>query len=202
VSVIDLLGWLAAVFSATLSLPQAVRTAVTGSVAGLSQVTWQMATIAGMAWAGHGVVVGVPQLLWPNVVMVVTSGVVLAQITVKRRLPVVRVWAPVFALGALAIGCDVVLGPVAFAVLAFIPGAVGQLTQLRDTRNAADTSGISMVGLLMQFFTQVAWLSYALPAGELAVICVATPMGVLALANVLALQVRRRVAPVREPVAV
>jgi uncharacterized protein with PQ loop repeat len=150
------------------------------------------------------VLVGKAQIIWPNILLAGLSAFVLTQIVRVRGLDPVRVWVPALGLGVLAVGVDVVLGPVAFAVVAFIPGAVGQLTQLRDTRRARDTSGISMGFLGMTLATQLAWLTYAVPSAELAVICVATPMAVLSAANVAALWHRRRarVAEARPAVAV
>jgi hypothetical protein len=114
----------------------------------------------------------------------------------------VRSWAPSIAFGALCVAADLYLGPVAFAVIVFIPGAVGQVTQLRGTLRAIDTSGVSMGFLGMTLLTQLAWLSFAIPSGELAVLCVATPMAVLAAGNVVVLRQRRRaVAAMPAPVA-
>ena len=203
-SLVELIGWFAALCSATLALPQAVRTVRRRTVAGLSQVTWQMNTAAGIGWTGHGLLVGKAQLIWPNVLLALTSAFVLWQIVVARRLPVASTWLPAIGFGAASIAADVVLGPVAFAVLAFIPGALGQLTQLRDTRRATDTSGVSMGFLGMTLLTQLSWLTFAIPSGELAVLCVATPMAVLSAANVATLWQRRHAAaaqPQREPTA-
>ncbi len=199
-SLVDLVGWFAALCSATLALPQVVRIARTRTVAGLSQVTWQMNTAAGIAWTGHGLLVGKAQLIWPNVLLGLTSALVLWQIIAARRLPPARTWVPPLALGVASVAADLVLGPVAFAVLAFIPGALGQLTQLRDTRRATDTSGVSMGFLGMTLLTQLSWLTFAIPSGELAVLCVATPMAVLAASNVIALWRRRAVDARPEPV--
>ena len=192
-SLVDLVGWFAALCSATLAVPQLVRIAGTRTVAGLSQVTWQMNTAAGIGWTGHGLLVGKAQLIWPNVLLGLTSAQVLWQIVAARRLPLARTWLPAIALGMMSVAADVVLGPLAFAVLAFIPGALGQLTQLRDTRRATDTSGVSMGFLAMSLLTQLSWLTFAIPSGELAVLCVAAPMAVLAASNVIALWQRRRV---------
>jgi uncharacterized protein with PQ loop repeat len=193
VSLVDLVGWFAALCSATLAVPQLVRIVGTRTVAGLSQVTWQMNTAAGIGWTGHGLLVGKAQLIWPNVLLGLTSSLVLWQIVAALRLPLARTWLPAIALGMTSVAADVVLGPLAFAVLAFIPGALGQLTQLRDTRRATDTSGVSMGFLAMSLLTQLSWLTFAIPSGELAVLCVAAPMAVLAASNVIALWQRRRV---------
>lgn len=191
-SIVDAIGWLAALSSATLALPQGVRIAVTRSVAGVSVVMWQTTLTAGLAWSGHGLHTALPQIIWPNLLLALTSAGVLAQLTRARRLPVLRTWAlPVLAAG-LAIAADLAFGPVAFAVLAFAPAALGQANQLREIRRAPDTQGVSMVGLMLNLGNQILWLGFAVPSGETAVICVATPMALLAALSIGALSMRRR----------
>jgi uncharacterized protein with PQ loop repeat len=200
VSVVDAVGWLAALSSASLALPQGLKIAVSRSVAGVSTLTWQTMLIAGLAWTCHGLLTGTPQIIWPNTLLAVTSGWVLWQLCRARRLRPIITFAIPVAVAALAFGADLVLGPVAFAAVAFVPGAVGQTSQLRAILRSADTSGVSMVGLLMNLVNQILWLGYAVPAGEVAVMCVAFPIGVLIAASIASLQYRRtRPAPVPQP---
>lgn len=201
-SVVDAIGWLAALSSASLAVPQGVRIAVTRSVAGVSTVTWQTMLIAGAAWFCHGLLTGIPQIIWPNALLALTSAWVLWQLCRARRLPLVRTFAVPLVVAALAFGADVALGPVAFAAVAFVPGAIGQTSQLREILRSPDTRGVSMVGLLMNLANQVLWLGYAVPAGELAVICVAIPIGVLVAVSIVLLHQRRtRTGAVPTPLA-
>jgi uncharacterized protein with PQ loop repeat len=191
VSVVDAVGWIAAISSASLAVPQGARIAMTRSVAGVSTVTWQTMLIAGLAWTAHGLLTGIPQIIWPNALLAVTSGWVLAQLCRARRLPLVQTWSIPVAVAALAFVADLGLGPVAYAAVAFVPGAIGQISQLREIVRTADPAGVSMVGLLMSLANQVLWFGYAVPAGEVAVLCVCTPIGVLVTASIVALQRRR-----------
>ncbi len=190
-SVVDAVGWIAALSSASLAVPQGMRIAVTRSVAGVSTVAWQTMLIAGLAWTSHGLLNGTPQIIWPNALLAVTSAWVLWQLGVARRLPWARTWALPVAVAGLAFAADLSLGPIGFAAVAFVPGAIGQLCQLREILGTPDPAGVSMVGLVLSLANQVLWLGYALPAREIAVLCVCLPIGVLVTASVIALRRRR-----------
>ena len=191
-SVVDAVGWIAALSSASLAVPQGMRIALTRSVAGVSTIAWQTMLIAGLAWTSHGLLTGTPQIIWPNALLAVTSAWVLAQLCRARRLPLLRTWSIPVAVAALAFAADLGLGPVAYAAVAFVPGAIGQISQLREILRTPDPAGVSMVGLVMSLANQLLWFGYALPAGEIAVLCVCTPIGVLVSASILALHRRRR----------
>lgn len=191
-SVVDAVGWIAALSSASLAVPQGARIAMTRSVAGVSTVAWQTMLIAGIAWTAHGLLHGTPQIIWPNALLAITSAWVLWQLTVARRLPILRTWSVPVAVAALAFGADVAFGPLAYAAVAFVPGAIGQFSQLRAILRVTDPSGVSMVALAANLLNQVLWFGYALPAHEVAVLAVCTPMAFLVTASIAALWVRRR----------
>lgn len=190
-SVVDVVGWIAAASSASLAIPQGVRIARLRSVAGLSTLSWQSLLLAGVAWTAHGLLYGTQQIIWPNVLLALTSAWVLWQITAARKLSVMRTWAPPLAYALIAFGMDALIGQLAFGVMAFIPGAIGQSAQLREILHVPDLSGVSMVVQVMGFSNQVLWFSFALPAGDLSVVSVSVPMGVLYGITVIALVVRR-----------
>lgn len=190
-SVVDAVGWIAALSGAALAVPQGVRIAVARSVAGISVLTWQTMFVAGLAWTGHGLLTGTPQIIWTNVLFTITSAWVVRQLRRARRLPAPRTWGIPLAVAALAVGVDVWLGPVAYAAVIFVPGAIGQVAQLREILRARDAMGVSLAGLAMNLANQLLWLAYALPAGETAVVCVSIPTGMLVAANTLALHRRR-----------
>jgi len=191
-AIVDFLGWTAAGFSAALALPQVVRIWRTGSVAGLSLLTWQMVFLAGVGWTVHGFVVERAQVIVPNILLALAAGVVLWQIGRARRLTLVGTWALPLAIAATASLAEATIGPVAFAVIMFIPAAVGQFAQIREIRAADDVSGVSLPTLLINLGSQFVWLSYAVPTGETAIIWVAIPLAVLMSLVVGALLLRRR----------
>ncbi len=191
-SVVDMVGWIAALSSASLAVPQGARIAMTRSVAGVSTITWQTMLIAGIAWTAHGLLYGTQQIIWPNMLLGITSAWVLWQLTVAHKLPVARTWSIPVAYAALAFAADIAFGPLAFAACAFIPGAIGQISQLREILRVPDLSGVSMVALLANLLNQVLWFSYAVQAREMAVLSISPPMAGIVAASVVALWVRRR----------
>ncbi|MBN9609632.1 MAG: hypothetical protein BGO26_12660 [Actinobacteria bacterium 69-20] len=191
-SVVDAIGWIAALSSASLAVPQGARIAMTRSVAGVSTTTWQTMLIAGIAWSAHGLLYGTQQIIWPNALLAVTSAWVLWQLVTAHKLPVIRTWSIPVAVAAVAFGADMTFGPLAFAVVAFVPGSIGQVSQLRAILRVPDPSGVSMVALLASLLNQVLWFAYALPAHEVAVLAVCVPIAFLVTASVIALWVRRR----------
>lgn len=200
-TLVDAVGWLAAASSALLALPQGVRIASTRSVAGVSTVTWQTMLIAGLAWTAHGLLYGTQQIIWPNMLLAITSAWVLWQLVVAHRLPVLKTWSIPVIVAAAAFGVDLGLGPLAFGLVAFVPGAIGQIAQLRAILQVPDPSGVSMVALVAGFLNQVLWFSFALPSREVAVMAVSVPIGVMVCASIVALSVRRhRLAPGRAAV--
>lgn len=191
-SVVDAIGWIAALSSAILAVPQGVRIAATRSVAGVSSVTWQTMLLAGFAWSAHGMLYGTQQIIWPNLLLAITAAWVLWQLTVARRLPLLRTWSIPVLVAAAAFGVDYWFGSLAFGFVAFVPGAVGQIAQLRAVLRVADPAGVSMVALIASLTNQVLWLAYGLPSRELAVISVSIPIGILVAANIVVLVLRRR----------
>lgn len=188
----ETLGWVAAVLSATLALPQMFRIFRTRSVAGLSVLAWQTLVLAGVGWTIHGLESGRLQVILPNVILGTAAIVVLSQIQRSRHLGVIATWALPAGVVIAATAADVLLGPVAYAVIMFIPAAIGQFAQVREIRQASDVSGVSLPTLLINLGAQFAWLGYALPTNEVAIIWVAAPLAVLMSLVVVALLVRRR----------
>lgn len=191
-SVVDAVGWIAAASSASLAIPQGVRIARLRSVAGVSTITWQSLLLAGVAWTAHGLLYGTQQVIWPNVLLAITSSWVLWQLTVARSLPWIRTWVPPLMLATLGFAVDALVGQFAFGVVVFIPGAIGQLAQIREILRAPDLSGISMVMQLVGLMNQILWFSFALPSGDMAIVAASVPIGVLYTITVIALAVRRR----------
>lgn len=200
-SVVDAVGWIAALSSACIALPQGLRILATRSVAGISPLIWQMTLVGGIAWFAHGLIVVKAQIIWPNLVLAITAAWVLAMVCRADRLPLGRSFAlPVFA-AALAFGIEVAFGPVAFGVAMFIPSAVGQVSQLATIRRSVDTTGVSMAGMVLGLVCQLLWLSYAVLAGDSAIIVTATPTAMFIVASMAALQVKRSRAAALVPAA-
>jgi uncharacterized protein with PQ loop repeat len=191
VSVVDAIGWIAALSSACIALPQGLRILATRSVAGISPLIWQMTLVGAIAWFAHGMIVGRAQIIWPNLMLAVTAAWVLAMVCRTDRLPLGRSFALPLFCAALGFGIEVALGPVAFGVAMFVPSAVGQVSQLTTIRHSVDTTGVSMAGMVVGLVCQMLWWSYALLAGDSAIIVTATPTALFIIASIAALQVKR-----------
>lgn len=200
-TIVDLIGWAAAAVSTSIALPQGLRIASTRSVAGISTLTWQTMLIAGLAWTAHGVLYGTQQIIWPNILLAITAGWVLWQLTTARKLPVIRTWGIPIVVAALAFAADYMLGPLVYGIIMFIPGALGQSAQLREIVRANDVRGVSLISQCAGLLTHILWASFAIPSGEIAVASVAVPMALLVAATVIALLIRRHVLAVRPAVA-
>jgi uncharacterized protein with PQ loop repeat len=201
VSITDAIGWIAALSSACVAVPQGLRIVATRSVAGISAMIWQMTVLGALAWMVHGLIAGRPQIIWPNALLTITSAWVLAMVCRAEGGSLGRAFGlPVLGAG-IAVGTELAFGPIAFGLVIFIPSAIGLVSQLVTIQKAADTTGVSLAGLVMALACQLLWLTYAIPAGEIAVIFAATPTTLLLIANVVALQTRRAQAAARQPVS-
>jgi uncharacterized protein with PQ loop repeat len=115
----------------------------------------------------------------------------------------IRLWqlfVPGILLGALMVAVDVFSGPIAFAVIAFIPAALSQIAQLRSLVVSRSVHGVSLWWLAYCVLNQTIWLTWAVLAQEISVMIVATGLGILMTLNLI-LGVLRRLNLVRVPLS-
>lgn len=186
------MGWLAAAFAASVALPQVVRLLRTRTTAGVSLISWQLAIGANLAWTGYGFLAGHPNIFVPNMIMLCCSITILLQLRRDRGLSLLRLFVPGMALGAVTLGVEVGLGPIAFAVAAFLPAAVSQLAQLHSLVLSPNIRGVSLPFLIMNVINQILWFSWSALAGEISVVIVASSLGALMAANLVWALLRRR----------
>ena len=89
------------------------------------------------------------------------------------------------------VAVDVFSGPVAFAVIAFIPAALSQLAQLRSLVRSRSIQGVSLWWLAYCVLNQGIWLGWSLLAREISVMIVATGLGTLMTLNLIQGALRR-----------
>jgi len=192
VPVIQAIGWLAALCSATIALPQGIRLLRNGSAAGVSLLIWQTTLVASLAWTSHGLIVGLVQIALPNSILAITCIAVLSQLQKMRSLSVGRVWF-LPAVCAVAAGvADFAFGSVAFAAIVLVPTALGLISQWKEIVKATDVLGVSVPGIVLNLACQSLWLVYAIPTGEIAVTVVVVPVMMLTLGSLFTLLGRRR----------
>ena len=89
------------------------------------------------------------------------------------------------------VAVDVFFGPIAFAVIAFIPAALSQLAQLRSLAVSRSIHGVSLWWLAYCVVNQAIWLTWSVLAHEISVMIVATGLGTLMTLNLILAILRR-----------
>lgn len=188
---LDILGWVAASFGMASALPQLVRLLRTRSSAGVSVSLFKLNAAATGAWAMHGIMVGVPQMQYPNLILTVSSLAVVVLVLRDRRerlFPALLV-PPVLSLALF--GMDLLAGALVFGFVVAAPFVVGQVAQLREMIRSIDLTGISMPFLAIAFFVQALWLTWGILYGETSITVCASLLGTLSLVNLVYYLYRR-----------
>lgn len=181
---LDVLGWVAACTGMLSGLPQLVRLLRERTSAGVSLPMWQLNVAALYAWSCHGFHIGQFSLLISNLLLAVTSTAVVVMICRDRNQSIWVKLVPAFLLSAFLFGViDLLLGPLVYGLVAVLPLAVGQVTQLLDLRRSVDISGVSGGFLAVNMLVQALWLVWAVLMGEYAVTAASTVMTLLTGAN-------------------
>lgn len=188
---LEIWGWACGIFGASTGLPQVIRIVRARTSAGLSLLSWQLNLGAIMAWAAHGILVARPNLIGPNLFLVVCYTVILTLIVRDRALPVAATVAPVLGLFGVLAAVDVLAGSFWFGVVVVIPGIFAALAQLKDLIERPDLSGVSVTWLWMLVMLNLMWFSWSVFSGEIAIFVVASVMGVLSITNVVTFLLRR-----------
>jgi uncharacterized protein with PQ loop repeat len=188
---VDILGWIGAVAGALVALPQLVRILRTGAIAGISPLTWQLLLGVNLAWMTHGVLAHHPNIVVSNTVYGLCTSTILILLRRHRGIHRWQLFGPGILLGALMVAVEVFFGPVAFAVIAFIPAALSQLAQLRSLAVSRSIHGVSLWWLAYCVVNQAIWLTWSILAHEISVMIVATGLGTLMTLNLILAILRR-----------
>jgi uncharacterized protein with PQ loop repeat len=197
---VDVLGWVGAVTGALVALPQVVRILRTSATTGVSPLTWQLLVGVNLAWMAYGVITHHPNIVVSNTLYALCTSTILILLWRHRGTRLWQLFVPGILLGALIVAVDVFFGPIAFAVIAFIPAALSQLAQLRSLVVSQSIHGVSLWWLAYCVMNQGIWLTWALLADEVSVMIVATGLGTLMTLNLL-LGVLRRLNFVQAPLS-
>ena len=188
---VSILGWVGAVTGALVALPQVVRILRTSATTGLSPLTWQLLIGVNLAWMTHGVVNHHPNIVVSNTLYALCTSTILILLWRHRGIYFWQLFVPGILLGVLLVAVDVFSGPVAFAVIAFIPAALSQLAQLRSLVLSRSIQGVSLWWLAYCVLNQGIWLGWSLLAHEISVMIVATGLGTLMTLNLIQGALRR-----------
>jgi uncharacterized protein with PQ loop repeat len=188
---VDILGWIGAVTGSLVALPQLVRILRTGAIAGISPLTWQLLLGVNLAWMTHGVITHHANIVVSNVVYGLCTSTILILLRRHRGIHRWQLFGPGILLGALMVAVDMIAGPVAFAVIAFIPAALSQLAQLRSLAVSRSIHGVSLWWLAYCVVNQGIWLAWSVLAHEISVMIVACGLGILMTLNLILAVLRR-----------
>jgi uncharacterized protein with PQ loop repeat len=197
---VDILGWIGAATGSLVALPQVVRILRTSVTTGISPLTWRLLIGVNLAWMAHGVITHHPNIVVSNTVYALCTAMILILLWRHRGIRLWQLFVPGILLGALMVAVDVFSGPIAFAVIAFIPAALSQLAQLRSLVVSRSVHGVSLWWLAYCVLNQTIWLTWAVLASEISVMIVATGLGILMTLNLI-LGVLRRLNLVRAPLS-
>ncbi len=179
-------GWIAAVLTAIISLPQAIRLARTGAVADVVLLPWQATLFANLAWSIHGIGTGQAALFVPNSISAVLSTVVVVRVA---RLSSRSIWIALAVPAGMTLAAFIVqglAGDAAFGAVILAPSLIGWIVQIREVRASGWPTGLSVPGLWVIVMCQVAWLGYSIPRGEAAITTAVAPLGAVVLATLAA----------------
>ena len=183
---LDILGWVAASFGMASAFPQLYRLLRTRSSAGVSLSLFQLNAAATGAWALHGFMVGVPQMQYPNLVLMISSFAVCILVLRDRKSSLFPALLLPPVISAALFGVDLLAGLLdddGAHDLALL--GVGQISQLRTMHASRDLSGVSLPFLSVAFFVQGLWLVWGILYGETSITVCATLLGTLSLINLL-----------------
>ena len=197
---VDILGWIGAVTGALVALPQLVRILRTSATTGVSPLTWQLVLGVNLAWMTHGVITHHANIVVSNTLYALCTSAILILLWRHRGIRLWQLFVPGILLGMLVVAVDVFSGPIAFAVIAFIPAALSQLAQLRSLALSRNIYGISLWWLAYCVMNQGVWLTWSVLAHEISVMIVATGLTTLMTLNLI-LGVLRRLNFVRAPLS-
>jgi uncharacterized protein with PQ loop repeat len=197
---VDILGWIGAVTGALVALPQVVRILRTSATTGISPLTWRLLVGVNLAWMAHGVITHHPNIVVSNTLYALCTSTILILLWRHRGIRLWQLFVPGILLGALMVAVDAFSGPIAFAVIAFIPAALSQIAQLRSLVVSRSVHGVSLWWLAYCVLNQTIWLSWAVLAHEISLMIVATGLGILMTLNLI-LGVLRRLNFVRIPLS-
>jgi uncharacterized protein with PQ loop repeat len=197
---VDILGWIGAATGSLVALPQVVRILRTGATTGVSPLTWRLLIGVNLAWMAHGVMTHHPNIVVSNTVYALCTSAILILLWRHRGIRLWQLFVPGILLGALMVAVDAFSGPIAFAVIAFIPAALSQIAQLRSLVVSRSVHAVSLWWLAYCVLNQIIWLTWAALAHEISLMIVATGLGILMTLNLI-LAVLRRLNFVRAPLS-
>ena len=159
---VDAMAFLGAVFAAAISVPQFWLVARTRDTHGLALTSWVIALGTGIGWLNHGFRLMEIHMIWPNVLSLGFTIIILLFLRSNGRYRSFVAWLPGLALGGLLIGLDYGVGTAAFGLAVVGPQAYGMARQGVALIRAPQVTGVSIPTWVLQVSCQLVWLIWAI----------------------------------------
>lgn len=173
-TLVNILGWVAAAVGILLGLPQLVHLIRTRHTEGVSLIAWQTLLVLNLMWAVHGVLIGQWNMIVTNVFALFTTVPILVLMCRHRGLSLAKVLLPSLVGAAAVVAIDLAFGPAAFGVAALIPGTMVNAAQSVELVRSRSIVGVSPVFLIGAVANQALWLGWALLVPEVGTIIAAS----------------------------
>lgn len=204
-----LVGWAAAFVGTVLGLPQVVRLVRTRNVEGLSLPAWQAILALNLAWTSHGILLGQPNMVVPNVLGLGSTLPILILMSRELRRNLAMVLLPGLGVATAMIAVDLTWGTASFGVVALLPALFANAGQSLELVRSHRVVGVSPLFLSGGVLNQVLWLTWGLLVADAGTIITASVTLTLTLFNLIWWALRTFglrpfwvVAPVAAPVPV
>jgi uncharacterized protein with PQ loop repeat len=190
-SLVTILGWVAALVGILLGLPQLIHLIRTRHTEGVSLIAWQTLLLLNLMWAVHGVLINQWNMITTNVFALFTTVPILVLMCRHRGLNLPRVLLPSFLGAMVVVGIDLGFGAAAFGVAALVPGTMVNAAQSVELIRSRSIAGVSPTFLIGAVVNQLLWWSWAMLVPEVGTIIAASLATVITLFNLIWWGVRR-----------
>lgn len=158
----EVLGWAGALAVVCITLPQFFLVVRTKQTHGLALTTWVIAIGTSIGWFDHGLRLMEPVQIWPNILGLVNTAVIIYFLRRNRRFRSWTTLLPGFALGGLLVGLDWGVSSAAFGIAVIVPQAYGMIRQGIALMRAAAVTGVSISAWVAQVANQAIWLAWSI----------------------------------------
>ncbi|WP_415085118.1 hypothetical protein [Micropruina sp.] len=128
---------------------------------GLSLFAWCSTMAVNISWLAHGLLIGQAPQVVTNVIALCSTVSILVLLTRSLGRPLPLVLAVPVAVATLIIGIDVLLGSLAFGIVAVVPGMFSYVSQGVELVRSPKIRGLSPLFLTLAVLNQSLWLTWA-----------------------------------------
>jgi uncharacterized protein with PQ loop repeat len=173
-SLVIMVGWVAALVGTVLGLPQMVRLARTRNIEGLSLPAWQLILGLNIGWTSHGVVLGQLNLILPNVLGLASTLPILFLMSRELDRPLPKILVPGILLGLGMIATDIIFGTAVYGMVALWPALFANVGQTLELIRSPRVAGVSPFFLIAGVLNQALWLWWGLLVNDAGTMITAT----------------------------